>query len=164
MQPLVRKLVAADAEAYQAVRLEGLENHPCEFGTAFEEEAGLSVGEIERRLEEGQIYGAFQGGELAAIAGFRRPDRLKKRHKGELFGVYVKKDARGQKLGEAIVCHVIAVAGGEVEQLLATVASLNLPAKSLYAKLGFTVFGIEPRGQKVGDRYYDQEHLVLMLT
>lgn len=164
MQPLVRKLAASDAEAYQAIRLEGLEHHPCEFGTAYEEEAGLTIDEIARRLEEGWIYGAFQGGELAAIAGFRRSDRLKKRHKGELFGVYVKKDARGRKLGEAVVRHVIAVARGDVEQLLATVASLNLPAKALYAKLGFTVFGIEPRGQKVGDRYFDQEHLVLMLT
>ena len=74
------------------------------------------------------------------------------------------KHARGKKLGETVVRHVIAVARGDVEQLLATVASLNLPARALYAKLGFEVFGHEPRGQKVGDRYFDQEHLVLMLT
>ncbi len=161
--PEVKKLTAADAAAFQAVRLEGLANHPCEFGTAFEEEAGLSLAEIGRRLDEGLVFGAFVDGELAAIAGFRRFDRIKKAHKGELFGVYVKKSARGLGLGEAVVRKVITVARGEVEQLLATVASLNHPAKALYAKLGFALFGIEPRGQKVGDRYYDQEHLVLML-
>ena len=162
MTPLIRKLAACDAAAFQALRLEGLANHPCEFGTAYEEEACLSIGEIERRLDQGQIYGAFLDGNLAAVAGFRRYDRIKKRHKAELFGVYVKKGARGKKLGEAVVRHVIAVARRDAEQLLATVASLNLPAKALYAKLGFQVFGVEPRGQKVGDRYYDQEHLVLM--
>lgn len=163
MQSLVRKLTAKDAKAFHALRLEGLANHPCEFGTAYEEEASLPIHEIERRLDQGQIYGAFLGQDLAAVAGFRRFDRLKKRHKAELFGVYVEKGARGRKLGEAVVREVIAVARRDVEQLLATVASLNLPAKALYAKLGFEVFGIEPRGQKVDDRYYDQEHLVLML-
>ncbi|MDH3658854.1 MAG: GNAT family N-acetyltransferase [Alphaproteobacteria bacterium] len=161
--PTVRKLTANDANAFQALRLEGLAGHPCEFGTAYEEEARLPTPEIERRLKEGQIYGAFLDGELAAIAGFRRYDRIKKRHKGELFGVYAGQGSRGLGLGEAVVRQVITVARGEVEQLLATVASLNLPAKALYAKLGFEVFGREPRGQKVGDRYYDQEHLVLLL-
>jgi RimJ/RimL family protein N-acetyltransferase len=163
MHPLVRKLAASDAEAFQVLRLEGLANHPCEFGTAYEEEVSLPIEEIERRLDEGQIYGAFLDDGLAALAGFRRYERLKKRHKAELFGVYVKKGARGQRLGEAVVRQVIAVARRDLEQLIATVASLNVPAKALYAKLGFEVFGREPRGQKVGDRYYDQEHLVLML-
>lgn len=159
----VRKLEAADADAYQALRLEGLLHHPCEFGTAYEEEVDFSRTDIERRLAFGQNYGAFLNGRLAALAGFRRCDRLKKKHKGELFGVYVQRHARGRGLGEAVVRHVVDVARGEVEQLLATVASLNRPARALYAKLGFEVYGHEPRGQKVGDRYYDQEHLVLML-
>lgn len=159
----VRKLGAPDAEAFQALRLEGLLHHPCEFGTAYEEEVCLPIEEIERRLDEGWIYGAFQGGILSAIAGFRQLDRAKKRHKAELFGVYVGRGARGRGLGEAVVRHVISVARDDVEQLLATVADVNLPARALYAKLGFQTFGHEPRAQKVGDRYYDQDHLVLML-
>lgn len=161
--PIIRKLTANDAKAFQALRLEGLANHPCEFGTAYEEEVDLAISEVEARLDEGHIYGAFQDGELAAIAGFRRYDRIKKQHKAELFGVYVSKTARGKGFGEALLRHVIAVARNDVEQLLATVANLNQPAKALYAKLGFTLFGHEPRAHKVGDRYYDQDHLVLML-
>ena len=163
--PTVRKLTAADAGAFHALRLEGLKNHPCEFGTAVEEEADLSTELIARRLDDGQIFGAFLDDGLAALAGFRRFDRIKKAHKAELFGVYTAQKARGLGLGEAVVRQVIDVAHGDsIEQMLATVASLNLPAKALYAKLGFEVFGIEPRGQKVGDRYYDQEHMVLFLT
>jgi len=160
----IQKLAAHHAEAFRTLRREGLECHPCEFGTAPEEEAMLTLTDIEQRLEDGHIYGAFLDGELAAIAGFRRFQRIKKQHKAELFGVYVGKDARGKGLGEAVVRQVIAVARGDVEQLLATVASLNHPAKALYAKLGFTIFGHEPRGQKVGEQYFDQDHLVLMLT
>jgi len=164
MTPIIRKLAASDAEAFHTLRLEGLLSHPCEFGTAYEEEVDQPLPDIENRLEQGQIYGVFLGDKLAAIAGFRRFEQIKKRHKGELFGVYVQKEARGQKLGEAIVRQVINVAGTEVEQLLATVASLNHPAKGLYAKLGFETFGHEPCGLKVGDRAYDQDHLVLSLT
>ena len=99
MMPNVRKLTADDANAFQALRLEGLASHPCEFGTAYEEEAHLPIEEIERRMENSQIYGAFRDGKLAAIAGFRRFDRIKKRHKAELFGVYVGQGRPRQALG-----------------------------------------------------------------
>lgn len=164
MSPIFRKLAASDAQAFQTLRLEGLANHPCEFGAAIEEEADLPLSEIERRLEEDRVYGAFVDGKLAAIAGFRRFERIKKQHKGMLAGVFVSEGFRGKGLGEAVVRQVISFAKGDVEQLLATVANLNYPAKALYAKLGFEVFGSEPRAHKVGDRYYDQDHLVLMLT
>ena len=164
MTALLKKLTAADAEAYQALRLEGLRNHPCEFGAAYEEEAGLSLEEVGKRLDQSSIFGAFVEGKLLAIAGYRRSNQLKKRHKGELFGVYVGEKGRRQGLGEAVVRHVIAKARLHVEQLIATVATLNFPAKSLYEKLGFTAFGHEPRAHKVGDRYFDQDHMKLMLV
>lgn len=163
MPALLRKLSAADAEAYQALRLEGLANHACEFGAAYEEEADLSLDEVGKKLDQSFIFGAFVEGKLLAIAGYRRSDQLKKQHKGELFGVYVGKHGRRQGLGEAVVRHVIKMATGDVEQLRATVATLNLPAKSLYEKLGFKVFGHEPRAHKVDGRYFDQDHLMLML-
>ncbi len=162
MTALLKKLTAANAKAYQTLRLEGLANHPCEFGAAYEEEADLSLTAIGARLDEGSIFGAFVDGELLAMAGYRRSDQLKKQHKGQLFGVYVSKKGRRQGLGEAVVRHVIDKAMSEVEQLLATVASLNHPAKALYEKIGFVTFGHEPRAHKVGDRYFDQDHMVLM--
>lgn len=164
MTALLKKLTAADAKAYQALRLEGLQNHPCEFGAAYEEEMGLPLEDVGTRLDQSSVYGAFIEGQLLAVAGYRRYDQLKKQHKGELYGVYVGRDGRRQGLGEAVVRHVVEKAGVDVEQLLATVASLNLPAKSLYEKLGFVVFGREPRAHKVGDRYFDQDHMVLMLA
>ncbi len=164
MAALLKKLTAPDAKAYHALRLEGLLHHPCEFGAAYEEEVVLSVDEVGRRLDETSIFGALVGDELLAIAGYRRAVQHKKQHKGELFGVYVSKAGRRQGLGEALVRHVIGKASMEVEQLLATVASSNLPARALYEKLGFVTFGHEPRAHKVNERYFDQDHMVLMLT
>jgi RimJ/RimL family protein N-acetyltransferase len=62
-----------------------------------------------------------------------------------------------------VVGAVIEHARGEVAQLCATVALVNRPARRLYRKLGFEPYGLEPRGLKVGERYLDQEHLVLLL-
>ena len=164
MTVFLKKLTAADAEAYQRLRLEGLLNHPCEFGAAFEEEANLPLEAVGKKLEQGLIYGAFLKGRLLAVAGYRRFDGQKKRHKGQLYGVYVGREGRRQGLGESVVRHVIEKAKMDVEQLIATVANLNLPAKSLYEKLGFVVYGHEPRAHKVGDRYFDQDHMVMMLA
>jgi len=36
-------------------------------------------------------------------------------------------------------------------------------ARSLYLSLGFTTYGVEPRGLKVGERYFDDENMVLRL-
>lgn len=163
MTVVLKKLTHNDAEAYQTLRLEGLAAHPCEFGAAYEEEADLSLAEVGTKLDKGMIFGAFVQGELRAIAGYRRFAQLKKHHKAALFGVYVGKNGRRQGLGKAVVRHVIDSVKVEAEQLVATVASLNLPAKSLYEQLGFVTFGHEPRAQKVGDRYFDQDHMVLML-
>jgi hypothetical protein len=33
----------------------------------------------------------------------------------------------------------------------------------LYRSLGFESFGVEPRAMRVGDRFYDEEHMVLRL-
>ena len=144
------------------MRLEGLANHPSEFGAAYEEEADLTLDDVAKRLEASSIFGAFVDGRLRAIAGFRRSEGIKKRHKGEMFGVYVSRETRGRGLGEVIVRHVISKAKTEVRQLLVTVVSANLAAKRLYAKLGFEIYGQEPRAHKVGDRYFDQTLMVLI--
>jgi hypothetical protein len=34
----------------------------------------------------------------------------------------------------------------------------------LYRSLGFKTYGVEPRGLRIGDRYFDVEHMVLFIT
>ncbi|MGH6914227.1 MAG: GNAT family N-acetyltransferase [Geminicoccales bacterium] len=159
----LRRLEPADAAIYHALRLDGLERHPSAFRASYREEAALAPDEIRGRLAEHAVFGAFALGELCGIAGFERAGPESKRHKGLLCGVYVRPGVRREGLGRALVGAVIEHAQGRVVQLHAAVVVSNLPARRLYEALGFKPYGLEPRGLKVGDRYFDQELMVLLL-
>jgi ribosomal protein S18 acetylase RimI-like enzyme len=159
----VRRLGPEDAAAFQALRLEGLAQHRCAFAASHDEEAVQSVAEITGRLERQPVFGAFDGGELLGMAGFAVPTRAKKRHKGVLWGVYVREAARGRGVGRALVLAVIEYARAHVVQLHAAVVTSNEAARELYRSLGFATYGLEPRGLACAGQYFDQELMVLML-
>jgi ribosomal protein S18 acetylase RimI-like enzyme len=163
MNPVLRLLAPSDVYAFRILRLEGLLRHPASFRATYEEEEAQSQGDLARRLCEQAVFGAFIDGELGGIAGFAQARQTKKRHKGELWGVYVRPGARREGLGSALVAAVIEHARGRVAQVHATVAVTNRAARRLYRRLGFEPYGLEPRGLKVGGRYLDQELLVLPL-
>jgi ribosomal protein S18 acetylase RimI-like enzyme len=159
----VRRLGPDDAAAFQALRLEGLTRHPCAFAASHDEEAGQSLAEVAGRLERQPVFGAFDEGALLGVAGFTVPPLAKKRHKGLLWGVYVREAARGRGLGRALVVQVVEYARGHGVQLHAAVVTTDDTALSLYRTLGFTTYGLEPRGLACAGRYFDQELMVLML-
>ncbi len=51
-----------------------------------------------------------------------------------------------------------------LEQLVLTVTETNVGARTLYEKLGFRSFGIEPRAIRVGDTYFDKNHMIFFLA
>jgi ribosomal protein S18 acetylase RimI-like enzyme len=159
----VRRLGPEDAAAFHALRLEGLAAHPCAFAASPDEEAGHSLADVAARLERQPVFGGFEAGTLFGVAGFAAPAPAKKRHKGLLWGVYVREASRGQGLGRALVAQVIEHARARVVQLHAAVVTTNHAALGLYRTLGFTTYGLEPRGLACAGRYYDQELMVLML-
>ena len=62
--------------------------------------------------------------------------------------------------------HLIGEARHEpgLEQLVLTVTDTNAAARTLYEKAGFRSFGVEPRAIRVGDRYLDKNHMILLLA
>ena len=67
-------------------------------------------------------------------------------------------------LAEQLVKAVIAGArdaGAVLVQL--SVSSSNTNAKRFYRRMGFTVYGVERRSLKVGDRFHDEDLMVLHL-
>jgi ribosomal protein S18 acetylase RimI-like enzyme len=159
----VRRLGPNDATAFQALRLEGLATDPCAFAASSEEETGHSLIQVAARLERQPVFGAVAEGVLLAVAGFSLPEAAKRRHKGLLWGVYVREAARGPGLGRAVLARVIEHACAHVVQLHAAVVTTNHAARSLYRSLGFEPYGLEPRGLACAGRYFDQELLVLLL-
>ncbi|MEP6473692.1 MAG: GNAT family N-acetyltransferase [Gemmatimonadota bacterium] len=155
--PPVRRLTSADAAAFQRLRLEGFERHPLQFRFAVEDEIDLTLESVGARLDREYVVGGFIGRKLVAIGGISRLTGLKHRHKALLWGMYVREEARGVGLGDAIVSRLLnqAVAEG-VEAVVLTVAADNARGRALYERWGFTLYGVEPRALKHGDVYFDE--------
>jgi ribosomal protein S18 acetylase RimI-like enzyme len=157
---VVRQLAAPDAAAFRAIRLEGLQTSPEAFGSTYEAESGRSVAEFARTLERSYVAGAFAGEALVGVAGFYVLDGPKVRHRGNIWGVYVQGSQRGRGVGKALIINLLDHARTLVQQVHLTVVTENAGAKALYERLGFAVYGTEPRSLRVGERYYD-EHLMV---
>ena len=162
MQIIIRKLEPHESAAYREIRLACLKNASAYFGSTYEEEASNSRLKFETFIENNSkdhfIFGAFDHDTLIGITGFKRMERQRDRHRGEVVQVYVEAGYRGQSLGEKLIRSVIAQAftleGIEQAQLSAIAGNEN--AIKLYEKIGFRTFGIQTNYFKMGDTYTDQ--------
>ena len=158
-----------DAVAYRALRLRGLRECPDAFTSSHAEDSELPLATTERRLAPDSldwVFGAFVASELASIVGLAREPRAKNRHKAAVFGMYVPPEHARHGIGSELLRHAIEVARSQsgLEQLVLTVTATNIGARALYEKLGFRSFGIEPRAIRVGDAYFDKNHMIFFLA
>jgi len=162
----IRFLIPDDAGEWLRLRMEALEGDPEAFSASLDEYGSLSLDEVKKRLwSDGDAFvvGAFEQGCLRGMAGFYREKGPKSRHKGRVWGVYVTAGARGARIGykmmQALLERAMRIEG--VEQVLLSVATTQEPAIRLYRSVGFQSFGREPRALRIGDRYIDEEYMVL---
>ena len=163
----VRSLTPSDAQAFRDLRLEALKSSPEAFGSSYEEEVSLPLEAIEARIPAAgpnAIFGAFAGESLIGMAGFAVYERIKASHKGVMWGVYVKPDWRGGRVGKALVQRVIDHASRHVIMLEAAVGLTNENARRTYHGLGFKAYGTERKAIRIGDIFYDEELLYLDLA
>ena len=159
----VRRLGAADVDSCRQLRLQALRGSSTAFGSSWEEESARPLASFTRRLESMLMLGGWRGDQLCGTAGCFVHEGLKTQHKGSIVGVYVHPDARGSGMGQALIRELIAQATGRLDTLLLTVTASNTAAQALYRKLGFEVYGREPRSLKIDGQFYDEILMALQL-
>ena len=163
----IRILIESDAHLYQELRLNALKINPEAFGSTYEREVEFSLETVKDRikpLRDKFVVGAFDNrNSLVGIVTFIRETNLKIQHKGNVFGMYITPDSRGQGLGKSLMKEVISRAKNSsgLEQINLTVVSDNHSAKKLYRSMGFEIYGTERNALKYNGRYFDEDLMVL---
>ncbi|MBV8665528.1 MAG: GNAT family N-acetyltransferase [Burkholderiaceae bacterium] len=163
----IRPLNACDAAAFKEIRLQAISDSPSATWSTYGEEVKRTTQEVEARIQRTEtqvVFGAFIDTKLVGIAGLRREPLEQIRHKAVLWGVFVVPDQRREGLARKLFSRVLTCAREEgVLQIQLCVNVENTKARNLYLSLGFKPFGLEPRSMRVGDKYFDEEHMALRL-
>jgi len=160
----IRRLAPSEGDAYREIRLEALRLNPEAFGSAFEAESVRPLEHFSERVTQCPVFAAFRDAEIVGMAGFWGREGAKDAHKGYLWGMYVRADARNAGVGRKLADAVIDYARQHVELLQLNVVSENEAARRLYASLGFVEYGIERKALKQHGRYYDDVLMAKDLT
>jgi ribosomal protein S18 acetylase RimI-like enzyme len=160
----IRKLVAADVAAFRDLRLEALQTYPDAFGSTYETEMSRPLSYFVERLQKNVILGGFDQGELVGMIGFYQQSGPKDRHKGVIWGMYVKPRLQGGGLASVLLNSVIELGKMQVEQIQLTVVTTNQRAIRFYEVSGFRGYGVEKNALKSGEHYFDELHMVRFLV
>jgi len=166
-QVIVKPLTMDDADAFKALRLKAILDSPASVWPTYEEEARVTLENTRGRIRSTDtqiVFGAFSGTVLVGIVGLWREPLAQVAHKAGLWGVFVEPARRGsgvaRMLVEAAVAHAREL---KVLQIHLCVHTENPRANRLYRSLGFVSYGLEPRAIRIGDRFYDEERMMLRL-
>lgn len=152
----IRQLTSADHAAFMELRTAGLTRDPDHFRVTTGDDAALGDAYWADRLDRDVVVGFEQHGALLGIGGLQRASGEKLAHKGLIWGMYVRPEARGSGVADAIITALIARAPEGVRQLQLTVMAHNLRARSLYERHGFSLYAVEPASVRIGDQLLDE--------
>jgi ribosomal protein S18 acetylase RimI-like enzyme len=164
----LRPLVASDADAFQHLRLWGLQESASAFGSSYEVERERSIPQVEEHLVgwgDRVFLGGFDGDELLGMIGVERAAGAKERHVAFLRSMYVAPATRGQGLGRYLLLAALqrAASWSGVEQVKLSVTASNEPAVCLYRSAGFVEVGRMPRALLVGQDYFEELSMVRLV-
>jgi ribosomal protein S18 acetylase RimI-like enzyme len=150
-----------EAEAFRALRLEALHDHPADFGSDWESEREQPLAHFAAQLADNHVMGAFVGGELAGLVCLLFYPKLKERHRAYIWGVYVGPRGRGRGVAGPLLDAALAVAFERVSQVELNVRVGNTAAERLYLSRGFVACGGIPGIHLVDGVLYDDTLMVL---
>lgn len=160
-----RILADDDARLYQDLRLEALKESPEAFATTYEEDAIKTEADFVLRLNSDFAVGCFHGDTLVGSADFFVLDshRAKLAHKGTIAGHYVRPRYRGTNAASGLMDQILDNLPDGITQLHLSAVANNPRTVAFYEKVGFTVWGTEPRGSHSDGIFVDEVHMVRLL-
>lgn len=154
----IRVLAPRDAIAVRRLRLEGLRVSPANFGSSWEEEAGLPLAWWENRLAgPARWLGADVDGELAGLTVVSLNLRMKLAHTAEIGAVFVSERVRRRGVAFALMQSAMGyLTERKIQYATLTVSAANVAAQKLYARFGFSVCGQLQRELNVDGSFSDE--------
>lgn len=162
----IRRLGAADAAAFSALRREITRDNPVPMGLTFEEELTRTLDGFRAQLSSplpNAMFGSFVDDELAATAAVSRAGQFPlSHHKMVMWGVFTSPRYRRQGLSRQVVEAALQHAfDNGVYRVNLQVYVPNEPAIALYEAIGFVQYGIESEAVCLDGRYHDGVHMTL---
>lgn len=162
----VRQLQIEDADAYRALRAEGLRLEPKSFLSSPGDDRFEAPGAAEESIAgpHSAIFGSFESVRLVSSVGVLQNTRPKIAHMAEIVGVYTTPDARGKGHSRACMTAAIIWARARHVRAIRLGVSVDTPAaRALYESLGFVAWGTEPESMLVDGVYHDEIYMQLRL-
>ena len=152
----VKKLSDDRWKDYRDLRLEALKSDPIAFGSSYEEEIAISKEEWKKRITNALF--ALSNDKPIGMIVYIVDIKLKTRHVANIFGVYVKKEHRGQGTGKKLIDSTISLIKKDkaIVKIKITVNPEQKAAVKLYKKCGFDLVGRHKKELKVDDKFYDE--------
>jgi RimJ/RimL family protein N-acetyltransferase len=157
-------------ERFWRLRLRALQDAPEAFSSSYEETVQTPLPDLveqqrARISTENVVFLAQEDSEFVGITGLYRETRLKTKHKGHIWGVYVLPEWRGRGIARVLMQRAIAYARGwaGLQLLHLSVTAGNTAALRLYESLGFVTWGTQPKALYVDGVYFDEHHMALHL-
>lgn len=166
---MIRQLEPSDSEKYYKIRLEGLKLHPEAFGTGAEDWSKATDEQIKNILasssDDNFVLGAFNEGQLVGVVGLKREKKHSVGHKGTVWGLVVLPEFRNKGQGKKLIATLIERASKheELKFIRAVVTNTSVNATGVFESLQFIKYGVELRGIKQGNNFFDQTYLALKL-
>jgi len=152
----VKKLEEDRWKEYRDLRLEALQKEPIAFGSSYDEEKNISEEEWRKRIENALF--ALSEDKLIGMIVYIRDNKIKTKHIGNIFGVYVTREYRGQGVGKKLMDSVLTQIqkSKDVVKIKLSVNPEQKAAVKLYQNYGFKIVGQLKKELYVEGKFYDE--------
>jgi RimJ/RimL family protein N-acetyltransferase len=164
---IYRELVIEDFDAYNALREMALNVGTEIFVSTNDEERNKRKAKFSSRIEDDNsfVMGAFEGNVLVGVVTFGREERIKIKHKGGIYGMFINPDYQGKGVGSELLSITLKKASEMIglRQINLGVMSTNFNAIKLYEKMGFKPYCVEKEAVFVNETFLDELFMVKMI-